>query len=141
MKISIWLMIRRSKNLWFRQMRYRLWEPTFQMTFLKKSFLANYNLLPLNRLSFAIQTRYRRTDHRFYLSQSKLQCPLSFSYSVPNKRIQHSRFYLNKGLDRLMHGGYQKNYGLLFTTTSWKDWGQHALRVGNSFSKWKMTFF
>lgn len=113
-------MIKRGKHLGFKRMRYNFWEPTILQTKLTKSFLKNFDILPINRLSWIFQKRYTNKSHTFYWSQNKLQCPFSFSFSVPNKRIQHSRFYLNKALDRLMHGGYQKYSGLLFFTKTWK---------------------
>lgn len=103
-------------------MRFNSWEPFKMQKKLIKSFLKNFDIKPISRLSFIFQKRFTNKNHFFYSSQNKLQCPLSFSFSVPNKRIQHSRFYLNKALDRLMHGGYQKYCGLLFFTkirTSW----------------------
>jgi len=109
-------MIRRSKHLGFKQMRFNSWEPYKLQRLLTKSFLKNFDILPKFRLSFIFQKRFTNKQHQFYWSQNKLQCPFSFSFSVPNKRIQHSRFYLNKALDRLMHGGYQKYNGLLFFT-------------------------
>jgi hypothetical protein len=60
---------------------------------------------------------------------------MSFSFSVPNRRVQHARFYLNKALDRLIHGGYQKYNGLLFITPIRENWCKHALRVWNFISK------
>lgn len=63
---------------------------------------------PLERLSFNIQKIYLNSQHKFYLSQNKLQCFLSYSFSVPSRKLKFSRFFINKAVERLIFGGYQK---------------------------------
>lgn len=134
-------MIRRSKHLWFRDIRYKLWLPHILDRKLNLSFQKNFFIQPAERFSFIFQKRHLNRDHFFFWSQNKLQCPMSFNFSVPNKRVKHSRFYLNKALDRLVHGGYQKYNGLLFITTIRTNRSKHALRIWNFIPKRKMIIF
>jgi hypothetical protein len=73
-----------------------------------KKFLKNYNIQPLNRLSFIIRKNNFNFEKKFYSSQNKLQCSMSYSFSVPNRRLNYSRFFLNTATDKLGFGGYQK---------------------------------
>lgn len=101
-------MIRKKKNLHFKEIRYKNWSNNKLEKRLKLSFLRNFNLTPINRLSFILQTKHCNKQHFFYIAQNKLQCLFSYSYSVPNKKIISSRFFLNKGIERLMYGSFQK---------------------------------
>lgn len=101
-------MIRRAKHLNFKRIRYFFWKQTNLATQIKISFLKNFYCRPLDRLSFIIQQKFTNKNHKYYFSQNKLQCEMSFSFSVPTKKLGNSRFFLNKAVDRLMYGGYQK---------------------------------
>ncbi len=101
-------MIRRKKHLDKSIIRYELWKPEKLKKKLYRSFLTNLNLKPLNRLSLIVQDKYTNNHHKFYMSQNKLQCLFSYSFSVPSRLTRTSRFFINKGVERLMFGGYQK---------------------------------
>jgi hypothetical protein len=89
-------------------MRYILWKPSVLSKKLRLSYLTNYQIKPKERFSFILQQFYVNSQHRFYSSQNKLQCFLSYSFSVPSRKVGVSRFYINKGVERLIFGGYQK---------------------------------
>lgn len=101
-------MIRRKKHLDKIIIRYKLWKPNFLQKKLNTSFLENFNLLPLDRLTFILKKKYLNKSHKFYKSQNKLQCRFSFSFSVPSSKLRVSRFFLNKACDSLIFGCYQK---------------------------------
>lgn len=101
-------MIRRKKHLDFKYIRYYNWSQEILDKKLTKSFGKNYFLKPKQRLSFFVRKNFRNSDQKFYGSQNKLQCFLSYSFSVPLQKTNVSRFYLSKGADRLIMGGYQK---------------------------------
>lgn len=122
-------MIQRAKHHNLKKLRYLNWAEVQLQAQLKKSFLKNFFLLPKLRLSFIFQKRFYTSAQQFYGSQNKLQCVYSNSFSVPSKKLQNSRFYLNKALDRLMHGGYQKYNGLLFFTAVRAYKCKYVLRV------------
>lgn len=85
-----------------------MWKPQVYSNKVKKSFLLNMQVQPLNRMSLNIQAIYKNSDHCFYLSQNKLQCFLSYSFSVPSRKLKFSRFFINKAAEQLTFGGYQK---------------------------------
>lgn len=101
-------MLQRNKHLNKKLIRYFFWNKNknnlILLKSIKKNFLVNYK----TRISLNIQRKNYNCHHRFYLSQNKLQCFLHYSFSVPNKKVNVSRFYLTKGLERLMFSGYQK---------------------------------
>lgn len=101
-------MIRRKKHLDFKYIRYCNWSENILDEKLTKSLSKNYFLKPKQRLSYFVRKNYKNKDQKFYKSQSKLQCFLSYSFSVPLQKTNVSRFYLSKGADRLIMGGYQK---------------------------------
>jgi len=101
-------MIRRKKHLDFKTMNYTNWKPSIYKNKLINSFSKNYFIQPGIRLSFFVRKNYTNKHKKFYLSQNKLQCFLSYSFSVPLQKTNTSRFYLSKGADRLIMGGYQK---------------------------------
>lgn len=89
-------------------MLYNNWTPFIYKSILINSFSKNYFIQPKNRLSFFLRKNYTNKQKKFYASQNKLQCFLSYSFSVPLQKTNVSRFYLNKGADRLIMSGYQK---------------------------------
>ena len=101
-------MIRRKKHLDFKTMSYNNWIPFIYKNKLINNFRKNYFIQPKFRLSFFVRKNYTNNHRKFYASQNKLQCFLSYSFSVPLQKTNVSRFYLNKGADRLIMGGYQK---------------------------------
>lgn len=101
-------MIRRKKHLDYKFIRYINWEKTILSKKLINSLGKNYFLKPKTRLSFFCRKNYVNSEQQFYKSQSKLQCFLGYSFSVPLQKTNVSRFYLNKGADSLIMGGYQK---------------------------------
>lgn len=101
-------MLKRKIFLDKKIMKYKIWKKMLLEEKIKKSFLRNYMLSPINRLSFIIKNNLNNNDFYFYKSQSKLQCYLSYSFKVPSKRINLSRFYLVRTVNKLLLGGYQK---------------------------------
>lgn len=101
-------MIRRKKHLDRLIIRYYLWKPRVLEQKLNNSFLKNLQTLPIYRISFGLKEKYFNKNHKFYKSQNKLQCRYSFSFSVPSNKVRASRFFLNKSVDSLIFGGYQK---------------------------------
>lgn len=101
-------MIQRKKHLDYILIRFAHKQKYKTKNILKKSFLTNYFLLPINRLSFIVRKNFQTKHNKFSNSQNKLQCRMDYSFSVPTKKLKYSRFYLTKSADRLMHGGYQK---------------------------------
>ena len=101
-------LIQRSKHLNKKLIKYLIWAPNKLKTKLKKSFIKNFKIDYKSRISLNVRTFYFTKQKQFYNSQNKLQCFLSYNFSVPNKRVNTSRFYLNKGIERLIFGGYQK---------------------------------
>lgn len=101
-------MLQRSKHLNKKLIRYHFWQQKKNNLKLTKSFVKNFFIHYKIRISFNIRKNYYNKHHKFYLTQNKLQCFLHYSFSVPNKRVNVSRFYLTRGLDRLMFAGYQK---------------------------------
>lgn len=72
------------------------------------SFRENHFLKPIARLSFFIKKDYFCQHKQFYRSQSKSYCFMTHSKRVPTSKLQLSRFYLGKSLDRLTLTNYQK---------------------------------
>lgn len=72
------------------------------------SFKKNYTQQYKKRISFFIQKFYTTNDSKFYMSQNKLYCGLTYSGRVPSHKLRLSRFYLVKHSDGLLLGGYQK---------------------------------
>lgn len=101
-------MIRRKKHLDNVYIRYYNYISNHKQNIIKKTFLKNYKVVYLARLSQTIRNLNTNSDFKFYMSQNKLQCPLMYSFSVPNQNLFYSRFYLNKSADRLSFAGYQK---------------------------------
>lgn len=101
-------MLQRNKHLNKKLIRYHYWYKSKNKLVLNKSFKKNFLVNYKSRISLSIQNRYTNSFHRFYFSQNKLQCFLHYSFSVPNKKVNVSRFFLTKGLERLMFSGYQK---------------------------------
>lgn len=101
-------MIRRKKHLYFKVIKYKNWEKNPLEKILKKSFIKNFKIKPINRASFLMQNNYVNSDLQFYNSQNKLQCNWEYSFSVPSKRLHVSRFILGRYTNKLVFGGYQK---------------------------------
>ena len=101
-------MIRRKRHLDLKFIRYHNWTKEILEKKLIYSFSKNYFLKPKQRLSFFFRKNNINSQQKFYKSQNKLQCFLSYSFSVPLQKTNVSRFYLVKGADRLIMGGYQK---------------------------------
>ena len=99
--------MQRQKYLDMKSVRFLRWKKISTNRRLYKSFLKNFFLEGSERLTFIFQKTFVSSDNHFYRSQNKLQCLFSYSFSVPSKRLHSSRFYLNKGLDRLVYSGYQ----------------------------------
>lgn len=70
----------------------------------KKNYYQNYS----KRISFFIQDFYTNKNLKFYNSQNKLQCSLTYSTKVPTSRLMVSRFYLIRHSNSLLIGNYQK---------------------------------
>jgi hypothetical protein len=70
--------------------------------------MRNFEIQPACRIGFVIQKTYKNRQNKFFLSRNKLQCSYMNSFSVPNKKLQMSRFYLNKRGNTLSFCGYQK---------------------------------
>ncbi len=68
----------------------------------------NFYLRPQSRLAEIFQEKKTGKDHFFYLSRNKLQCLFDYHFSVPNKRLRNSRFFLNKAVDKLVYPNLQK---------------------------------
>lgn len=75
---------------------------------LKLSFGKNYKICYKNRLGFFIKKFYVNRDHKFYNSQNKAICFMTYSPKVPNACLSLSRFYLVKHSNNLYLSGYQK---------------------------------
>lgn len=101
-------MIRRKKHLDESYIKYYNYSLKYRNNLLKKSFLKNYQINYLLRFSQIVREVNVNRNLKFYGSQNKLQCPLMYSFSVPNQNLFYSRFYLNKSADRLSFAGYQK---------------------------------
>jgi|CXWK01.1.fsa_nt_gi hypothetical protein len=101
-------MLKRMKYIDHKLMRYKNWHSDRINILIKKSLLRNYQIQPKIRLSFIIQKDYANTAYKFYKSQNKLQCQMSYSFKVPSKKINFSRFYLTRSVDRLLLFKYQK---------------------------------
>lgn len=101
-------MLKRKIFLDKKILRYKLWSKTIATNKLYMSILRNYMVKPVDRYSFIIKKNLLNSDFMFYKSQNKLQCYLSYSFKVPSKRINLSRFYLVRTVNKLYMGGYQK---------------------------------
>ena len=101
-------MLKRKIFLDKKIIRYKIWEKGKLSSIIKKSFLRNYAVDPIRRFSLIIQSNYSNNDFQFYKSQNKLQCYMSYSFKVPTKRLNLSRFYLTRSVNKLYLGGYQK---------------------------------
>lgn len=101
-------MLKRKVFLDKKLILYKTWKKHQVNSLITKSFLKNYMLKPINRVSFIIKKNYSNNDLRYYKAQNKLQCFMSFSFKVPCKRINLSRFYLVRSANKLLLGGYQK---------------------------------
>lgn len=101
-------MIRRKKHLDHKFIKFKNWEKTIFDRKLSASLGKNYFLKPKQRLSYFIRKNFVNSQYQFYKSQNKLQCFLSYNFSVPLQKTNVSRFYLAKGADALIMGGYQK---------------------------------
>lgn len=101
-------MLQRKIFLDKKLIKFNLWKKKCLKNLLIKSFLRNYYLQPLNRLSFTIKNNYLTRNYKFYITQNKLQCPISYSFKVPSRRLNLSRFYLVRTVNRLTISNYQK---------------------------------
>ena len=89
-------------------LKFKIWNKSILDRLLLRSFCENHFLIPKNRISFFIKTEKRNYDHFYYKSQNRLHCYLTYSMRVPNSKVHLSRYYLNKGVDRLWLTHYQK---------------------------------
>ncbi len=101
-------MIRRKKHLYFKVIKYKNISKNPLEVFLKKSFIKNFRVNAVHRISFLLRNNYTNSDLQFYNSQNKLQCNWEYSFSVPSKRLNVSRFILGRYTNKLVFGGYQK---------------------------------
>lgn len=101
-------MIKRKIHLDKKKIKFVRWQQNSLSKLLKKSFRCNHATAPIARISFGIQRTATTKLCYFYKSQNKLQCFLSYSFRVPYKRLQMSRFYLSRAANKLLMYSYQK---------------------------------
>jgi hypothetical protein len=68
---------------------------------LKKSLQQNHNLKPLDRLSYFCQDVENLSIWHYFSTYQHLQCLVSLSLKVNDKKFNYSRFFLNKQLNKL----------------------------------------
>lgn len=107
-KHAIANMLKRKKHIYHNFIRFNHWERQITEKRTTKAILKNFFLTPLNRLSTIFDQPKFRHNHSRYSSMSKLQCPWSYSFSVPNKKLKGSRFFLNRAVDQLVYPFLQK---------------------------------
>lgn len=101
-------MLKRNKAIFKKKIQYiRFYQNTLEKKLLN-SFQKNYKQNYKKRIAFFIKTYYKNRDKNFYRSQNKLFCNISYSHKVPSKKLNHSRFYLNKVSERLILFNYHK---------------------------------
>jgi hypothetical protein len=100
--------VKRIKHVNNKLLKYIVWREKIIKCKLLKSFSKNFFLVPRVRLSYIFKDSFSNKNRQFYNSQSKLQCVLSYSFSVPYRKNLTSRFFLSKGLNKLVYCGYQK---------------------------------
>lgn len=105
-------MIYRKKHLDKKLLNYKLTKANnlnYNLNYkLKLSFKKNYCQNYKKRFSFFLQKFYHNKHLRFYNSQNKLQCFITYSMRVPQSKVLLSRFFLVKNSNSLLLGGYQK---------------------------------
>lgn len=101
-------MIYRKKYLDLKFLKFNNFNKNLLLKKLIKSFKKNYKQNYKKRLSFFTQEFYTTHNKQFYISQSKLYCPIMYSSKVPSSKTLVSRFFLVKNSDRNLFGGYQK---------------------------------
>ena len=101
-------MLKRKLFLDKKIIKYKIWHNSRINNILQSSFRQNHFLKPSYRISFFINKDRQTQHYMFYKSQSKLQCFISYSVKVPNKKLNLSRFYLGRATDRLLLANYQK---------------------------------
>lgn len=99
----------KKKRFFVKQLiKYNYWYKDILFKKLLKSFQENHLIQPVDRISFFIRTDYYTRNYRYYGSQNRLACFMTYSLRVPSKRVLLSRFYLNKGAELLYLSNYQK---------------------------------
>lgn len=101
-------MIRRKKYLFYKQLRICKAQQEVLPRLLQKSLQRNYQQHYTQRLSSLFKPYFVRSDRQFFKSMNKLQCKWTFSFSVPSKKLMHSRFFLNRAVDSLVYHNLQK---------------------------------
>jgi len=89
-------------------LRYKIAEKSKLSNKLILSFKKNYNVCYKKRIGLFINKLYTNKDNRFYNSQNKAVCFMTYSPKVPNANLNLSRFYLVKHSNSLLLSGFQK---------------------------------
>lgn len=101
-------MLRRTSLFVKKILKFKIWKKNQLNEIITKSFQQNHFIIPQDRISFFIGKDRQNKHYTFWKSQNRLQCYLSYSLRVPSSKVQLSRFYLNRGTDRLLLSNYQK---------------------------------
>lgn len=101
-------MIYRKKFLDFKTILYRKYKEIVWKKILKKSLRSNKKVSHIIRAGMVIQSFSLNKQKRFYKSQYKPFCFLSYNPRVPRASVSTSRFYLTKNADSLYISQYQK---------------------------------
>lgn len=101
-------MLKRNSLFDKKIIKYKLWKTQYLKNSLIQSFKENHFIKPIERVSFFIGLDRQSKHYLFYKSQNRSQCYLSYSLRVPSAKVQLSRFYLNRGVDKLFLSNYQK---------------------------------
>lgn len=101
-------MVYRKKHLDYLTIRYINYIPKLLKLKLKQSIKKNFYANPKVRTSLFIQPKFKNKSLKFYKTQNKLRCIFTYTRSVPNHKLQLSRFYMVSRLNRLLISSAQK---------------------------------
>lgn len=101
-------MLSRKKYLFKKKLQYFNSTNSSINYLIKTSLKNNFSQAPMQRLTLFVQKFYFNRHNRFYNSQNKLYCPITFTKKVPSRRFGYSRFYLVRNLDGLAIPSFQK---------------------------------